>query len=145
MCGFIFKKIKHNECADCRKAFLTDSPETIHIFTSFREYNPIHNSLNYINKNGVQCVETLATIINNYLKNNAWKLNVKKNVMTALNYVDFRFLNTCVHYLESNVNHLKTCTFCIRIKRYTIIKNREMDEEEKKKALERKMRILRNK
>ncbi|XP_045492431.1 uncharacterized protein LOC123691889 [Colias croceus] len=38
VCGFIFKKLRHNECPDCRKSFLSDSTETIHVFTSFKEY-----------------------------------------------------------------------------------------------------------
>lgn len=122
VCGFIFKKSNYKDCPDCRRAFLTDSPETIHIFTSFREYDSVHNSLNYVNKNVVQCVETSATIINKYLKTDAYKDNVRENIITLLNNVDFSFLDVCKPHLVYNIKHIKTCTFFICIKRYTILK-----------------------
>lgn len=146
VCGFIFKKSHYKECVDCKNAFLCTDKEAIHIFTSFREYNPAHNSLIYVNKNAVQCVENLATIINEHLKSNGWRFNVKKNIMAALNgAVDFNFLNSCQKHFDYNVNHLKTCIFFISIKRFIILKNREVGQEEKKKSLERKIMILKNK
>lgn len=145
VCGFIFKKLRHNDCPDCRIAFLSETRDTIHIFTSMKEYGSSSSSLNYVNKTVIQCVETMALIVNNYLKTDAWKPHVKQNIMATINCIDFSFLNKCIHHLEMNISHLKISTFLICIKRYTTLKNREMEEEEKGKALERKIRILRNK
>ncbi|XP_059046613.1 uncharacterized protein LOC131842112 [Achroia grisella] len=145
ICGFIFKKLRHNECKDCLNIYVTKNIEAIHIFTSFKEYETSNTSLNYINKNVVVCVEKCAIVINNYLKNNAHTPQIRTNIMTSLGSVDFSFLNTCVNHFESNKRHIQNSIFYICVKRYIIIKNREMDEDEKKRALERKMKILQNK
>lgn len=144
VCGFIFKRMKNNDCPDCRRTFLAENLEAIHIFTSIREYDSSSPSLNYISKNVILCVETMATIINNYLKTNSWKPKVRFNVMTAIDSIDFNSLNKCQSHLEKNLWHLKNSSFCICIKRYIILKNREMQEEERKKTLERKIKILKN-
>ncbi|XP_045505962.1 uncharacterized protein LOC123702291 isoform X2 [Colias croceus] len=145
VCGFIFKRIKHNDCLDCRKAFLSQNIETIHMFTSFKEYDSSHDSLNYVNKDMVTCVETMANIINDFMKTNAYKQQLKINILKALECVNFLFLNKCIDHLELNENHLKMSTFFILIKRYCVLVNRAMDDEEKKKSFERKMKILKNK
>lgn len=145
VCGFIFKKLRNNNCADCKKTFITDTQEAIHIFTSLKEYDTVHESLNYVNKEVVRCVEAMATLINNHLMKYGWKPQLKYNIMVALDALDFQFLMKCPNHLEKNRDHIKNCTFYICIKRHIILRNREMEEEDKKKALERKMRILRNK
>ncbi|CAK1597444.1 unnamed protein product [Parnassius mnemosyne] len=145
VCGFIFKKLRHSNCQDCRKAFLSDTQEIIHRFTNFKEYDPAQNSLNYVGKDMVTCVEMMANIINKYLKANAYRIEVKINIFSALECVDFSFLKKCIHHLVLNENHLKVSTFFIITKRYCVLRNRDMDDEEKKKTLERKMRILKNK
>lgn len=142
--GFIFKKLRHNECQDCRKAFLSDGQEAIHIFTSLREYND-NNALKYVCKNVVRSVEQCANLINNYLKNHGWEKKLKNNIMIVLNSVDFNFLNKCETHVTKNIEHIKISSFAICIKRSIILQNRAMEEDEKNKALERKMKILKNK
>lgn len=145
VCGFIFKKLRNSDCENCRKVFLTDDPEAIHLFTSFREYNASQNTLNYLNKDIVICVESIATITNNFRQENGFVNNIKKYIMILLECLDYSCLNKCGIHADENKNHIKLSTFCIVIKRFTIITNRQMEEEEKKKSLERKIQILRHK
>lgn len=145
VCGFIFKKIRNNSCLNCREVFLSKNIEPIHVFTSLKEYDLNVNRLNYVTKEMVSCVETMANIINHYLKANAYKNGVRSNVFQVLECVDFGFLNKCPEHFNINENHLKVCTFFIITKRFVTLMNRTMDEEEKKKALERKIKILTNK
>lgn len=141
--GFIFKKLRHNKCQQCRNAFLTDLTEAIHIFTSFREYDD-NTRLNYVNKDAVLCIEACATIINNYLKVSAHEINLRHNVFKTLNCIDFSFLGKCDIHFAQNVEHIKKSAFYITIKRYLILRNRDMEEDEKKRALQRKIKIVKN-
>lgn len=144
VCGFIFKKLRHSSCQYCRNAFLTDSPEAIHIFTSFKEYDEGQQSLNYVNQNMVICIQTMANIMTQYLETSSFHTKIRLKIMSALDRVDFSFLNKCKDHFEKNKIHLKNSVFCIYMKRFITMKNRMMEEEEKQRAVERKLRILRN-
>lgn len=142
--GFIFNKLRHNACHECREAFLTDSRETIHLFTSFREYG-CNESLNYCNKSFITCIEIMASLTNNFLKSNASTSQLKAKVITQLDVVDFSFLSKCETHYDSNIIFIKTSIFFICVKRFLILRNREIDEADRQKAVERKMKILKNK
>lgn len=142
--GFIFNKIRHNNCPECREAFLTDARDTIHLFTSFREYG-CSESLNYCNTNFITCIEIMATLVNNYLKRDAWASQLKAKIMSQLEIVDFSFLEKCESHYENNIMFIKNSIFFICVKRFAILKNREIDEMDRQKSVERKMKILKNK
>lgn len=144
VCGFIYKRLKHNNCLDCKKTFLAESQELVHTFTSFKEYNLNKNSLNYVNKHVIQCVETMSSIIYSSLKLNDFQSPLKKHIFSALECIDFSFLNNCMTHYEANVLHLKTCTFFICKKRYIVLENRITEEDERKRAMERRLSILRS-
>lgn len=101
VCGFIYKKMKQNGCNNCKKIFLneaTSHEETIHLFTSFKEYDTMHSSLKYVDVHFVHCVEVCASVLNKILNTEAWACNIKNKIMSALSQVDFNFLNNCVDF-----------------------------------------------
>lgn len=145
VCGFIFKKLKSNKCANCLKAFLSDFTfEPIHMFTSFREYDNLSSSLNYVNKNFVCCVETCTTLLNTFLVQKSWTENIKEKAIHLFSQVDFGFI-TCEQHRVLTINHVKISVFYIVMKRYVTLKNRQFAEDERAKSLQKKMRILKNK
>lgn len=81
----------------------------------------------------------------NYLKISCFHENVRLKVMSLLDQVDMSFLKQCPVHFEMNKDHLQKSVFCIYIKRFITVKNRMMDDEDKQRALEKKLRILKNK
>lgn len=143
VCGFIFKKLKHVDCVDCKSIFLTSEATPLHIFTAFKEYQENKNALHYAKKEFVLCVEISALKINHILNVSGWKNNIKTLTTSALNEVDFAFLNKCTEHQSINKTLIIESTFriCLRL---IVLKNREFGEEEQKKSLKRKMSILRS-
>ncbi|XP_052746941.1 uncharacterized protein LOC128199842 isoform X2 [Bicyclus anynana] len=80
VCGFIFKKLKNNTCEFCKNIMITKNvgPILHFTFTTFKEYNDNKESLNYMNIAFVECVETSATIINEYLVNHSHTSKLKR-------------------------------------------------------------------
>ncbi|XP_059053042.1 uncharacterized protein LOC131847470 isoform X1 [Achroia grisella] len=142
VCGFIIKKFKH-ECNACKLIFTTTEQSIMHTFNTFKEYNDLKQVLNYANKNFVMCGEICATIVNTYLKINAHKKGLMKNIITVIKEkMNFDFLNECMEHKNTNLNYIIKSVILIIIKRYCIIRNRSFSEETSMNALKKKINIL---
>ncbi|KOB73758.1 Uncharacterized protein OBRU01_10974, partial [Operophtera brumata] len=60
VCGNIYEKFKRRACTVCKKVFLASSTtlDTKRLFNSFREYEDMQNSLNYVNRHFMHVAET---------------------------------------------------------------------------------------
>lgn len=146
VCGFITKKNPNKTCQFCKKIFISDEQLAEHLFIDFKEYSEVKKSLIYATKELILCVERSATIVNNFLKNEAYKNNLKENVYNILKAtIDYSFLDNCEAHKQSNVTYLMKSTFLICIKRFCTLKNRNFAEESSRAALRRKMDILQHK
>lgn len=145
VCGFIIKHLDLN-CELCKKIMLADqNTEVFHLFTSFKEYNDRTPSLKYVKPSFCSAVENAATLINNYLKENSHKENVKLSIKQICeNKTNFDWLRGCIEHYENNKNKIIESTIAVCIKRYCIKINREFTEEASKKLLVRKINILKH-
>lgn len=145
VCGFIVKKMRNESCDQCKKTLLAKGgDELAHIFTSFKEYEPNKKSLKYVTSNLVQAVDISASILNNVFTKELYKYNIKVLAMCALENVNFQFLEVCRTHYNENIGFIKTSIFHIVIKRHLVLKNRGFAEEEQKKQMERKLKILKH-
>ncbi|KAJ2946544.1 hypothetical protein O0L34_g12599 [Tuta absoluta] len=145
VCGFIVKKMRSESCDQCKKALLANGDnELAHIFTSFKEYDATKKSLKYVSCNLVQAVECSACVLNNLFKNVLYKNNIKLLAVSTLERINFQFLDVCRTHYSENVNFIKTSVFYIVIKRHLVLKNRGFAEEEQKKQMDRKLKILKH-
>lgn len=145
VCGFIFKKIKNNSCKFCKIIMVSNNIEPVHLFNSFKEYNDKKNSLNYVNIEFIQCVETSATVINEYLQKYSHNLEIKKRLLIKLNEtIAFNWLDGCQKHKTENIDDIVNCVSAICIKRFCILKNRMFAAEASKNALQRKIKILKH-
>lgn len=53
--------------------------EVFHLFSSFKEYEDVKSSLKYVQPSFCKLVENAATLINNYLQENAEKEKINLN------------------------------------------------------------------
>ncbi|CAH2088133.1 unnamed protein product [Euphydryas editha] len=66
VCGFMIKKLG-SICHQCKITMLADqNTEVSHLFTSFKEYNCMRNSLHYVNNFFTETVEIAATFVNKF-------------------------------------------------------------------------------
>ncbi|XP_047041454.1 uncharacterized protein LOC124645663 [Helicoverpa zea] len=145
VCGFIIKKYK-NICKNCKNILVSETPEEVHNFIEFKNYDSVKNSLTYASKNLIDCVEKSANIINIFLEKEAYKENIKKKITQLLkDSINYVFLENCMEHKELNINYIINSVFHINIKRYCIIKNKIYSEDACKSALKRKMNIIMHK
>lgn len=148
VCGFVIKKI-NNKCTQCINV-LTALPgsEPAHLFTEFKEYQDTKNSLNYASIDFVMAVEKVASLSKTFLSENLHKENLSKNGISFLEKTckkEFSFLHKCTTHHEKMYADILHHVFFISMKRFIVLKNRDLSEEAAKKALERKFKILKNK
>lgn len=145
VCGFIIKKNKIS-CNNCKKILVSETPEGVHNFIEFKNYENLKKSLTYASKKLIACVEKSASLINIFLEKEAYKDNIKMKITQLLqNAINYDFLEDCVEHKELNIIYIVNSVFHITIKRYCIVKNRMFSEEASKSALKRKMNIIMHK
>ncbi|CAK1597858.1 unnamed protein product [Parnassius mnemosyne] len=83
VCGFIIKKNKIS-CNNCTKILVSETPEGVHNFVEFKNYDNVKKSLTYASKNLIACVEKSASIINIFLEKEAYEENIKMRVTQLL-------------------------------------------------------------
>ncbi|KAL4719436.1 hypothetical protein ACJJTC_011588 [Scirpophaga incertulas] len=108
VCGFIAKNIE-NDCLVCGQMFIADqNTEVCHIFTSFKENDEEKSTLKYIQPSFCSFVENAATNINNHLKENSHKDNIKVNLRKKcelLNYDwDVKFIENQFSFQNSSTH-----------------------------------------
>ncbi|CAH2088902.1 unnamed protein product [Euphydryas editha] len=144
VCGFIVKYLNVH-CEQCKKLMLADpNTEVCHLFTSFKEYDDIKNSLKYIQPSFCKMVENAAIIINDYLRENSHKEKIKFNLLKICSNLNKNWLKGCEEHLEGNFKKIIDATITICLKRFCTVKNRGFLEEASKKSLIRKINILKN-
>lgn len=144
VCGFILKNMKI-DCTTCKSIMLADqNTEVCHSFTSFKEYNDSRSSLNYVQYSFCEMVESAASTINNYLKENSHKVNIKLNLLEACQNLNTDWLKRCEEHYSINVKKIINSTIVICLKRFCKLKNQEFVEEASKKAFKRKINILKH-
>lgn len=143
--GFIVRNLKL-DCEFCKRTMLADqNTELCHLFTSFKEYNDKTPSLRYVQPSFCAAIENAATLINEFLKENSHKENIKCNLRhICVNNVNFDWLGGCKEHYINNKSKIIESTIAICIKRFSTLKNREFSEEVSKKLLARKINILKN-
>ncbi|XP_022833007.1 uncharacterized protein LOC111360937 [Spodoptera litura] len=145
VCGFIIKKNKNN-CSHCKKNFVSETPEEVHNFIEFKNYDDVKKSLTYASKSLIACVEKSASVINIFLEKEAYKEDIKKKAIQLLkDSINYGFLEDCVEHKNYNKMYIINSVFHIVVKRYCIQKNRFYAEESSKTALKRKMNIVMHK
>lgn len=129
VCGFLVKKL-NIQCNTCKQIFLSPDHQSVHIFTEFRELDPNNTSLNYVCKKFVESVEISASIIKRELNVDSKKMSILKHLeFVVKNSVDFNYLLKCQdHYLKNLENIVHSICF-ICLKRFLVIKNRDLKKE----------------
>ena len=144
VCGFIFKNMAI-ECSICKSIMLADpNTEICHTFTAFKEYSDTRSSLNYVQYGFCEMVESAAKIINNYLKENSHKENIKINLLEACKNIKTDWLRRCEDHYSTNVEKIISSTIAICLKRFCKLKNQEFVEEASKKSMKKKINILKH-
>lgn len=144
VCGFIVKNMPTN-CSICISIMLADqNTEVCHSFTSFKEYDEYSNSLKYVQYNFCEIVESAANKINDYLKNNAYLNGVKLNLNKICEQISTDWLKGCEEHYDENRNRIMSSTIAICLKRFCVLKNQKFLEDASRKAMIRKINILKH-
>ncbi|CAK1591825.1 unnamed protein product [Parnassius mnemosyne] len=145
VCGFIVKN-NLNKCEICEKIFVSETQERSHTFINFKEYSDLKKSLKYASKNLINCIESSATMIYDFLEAEAYKKKLKGTIKVLFkNSINWEFLDECPEHKDMNIDYLFNSVFHICMKRFCILKNRQFAEEYSASALKRKIDILQNK